>query len=417
MHVEFDFEALDPNNRLFVTWIPQKAQARLVNSPTNTGSLKVRLRSAGPVGHVNFADQRTDDGDPRISLDLPRDGSPVDFWFGGRFGSPSKDVDDAKIEALGPGTTGVLASKELMVRVRKNAEELETRERDRFLDAMARLNNSGTGRFRDFRSMHVSSALAEAHGNAGFLPWHRAYLLDLERELQVEDATVALPYWRFDRAAPKLFSRRFMGVPNSVGRVQFSAGHPFLNWTTDNAVGIVRPMNFQPGNAPSGIRSETQTINLGGQPPNATYVAFRRMERNPHGRAHTRFSVGPRRGFISRTSTAPRDPLFFLLHCNVDRLWAKWQWLRGREDPSKVSSFSPGSPQRIGHRLNDTMWPWNQSTTPPRPTTPAPGGQFPSSPFTNRPGNKPQVRDMIDYYGVINPGQLGFAYDDVPFQL
>jgi hypothetical protein len=30
-------------------------------------------------------------------------------------------------------------------------------------------------------------------------------------------------------------------------------------------------------------------------------------------------------GSIRDPTTAAKDPLFFLLHCNVDRLWAKWQ--------------------------------------------------------------------------------------------
>ena len=67
-----------------------------------------------------------------------------------------------------------------MVRVRKNANDLSEDERDRFLDAMAELNDAGLGRFSDFREMHRSTSDAEAHGDMGFLPWHRAYILDLE---------------------------------------------------------------------------------------------------------------------------------------------------------------------------------------------------------------------------------------------
>jgi tyrosinase len=47
--------------------------------------------------------------------------------------------------------------------------------------------------------MHTAQSIAQAHGDRGFLPWHRAYLLDLERELQGIDPQVTLPYWRFDR--------------------------------------------------------------------------------------------------------------------------------------------------------------------------------------------------------------------------
>jgi hypothetical protein len=50
------------------------------------------------------------------------------------------------------------------------------------------------------------------------------------------------------------------------------------------------------------------------------FARFRRMEGAPHGFAHTSFD-GP----VNNPPTAPKDPLFFLLHVNVDRLWAFWE--------------------------------------------------------------------------------------------
>src|SRR5262249_56870360 len=114
---------------------------------------------------------------------------------------------------------------------------------------------------------------------------------------------------------------------------------------------------------PPGILSEAVTLALGG-----TFTNFRLMEGNPHGTAHVGFG-----GSIQDPGRAPKDPLFFLLHCNVDRLWAKWQRQNTRFDPSAVASYDNSS-SRIGHRLSDTMWPWNMSTVPPRPPFPPPGG-------------------------------------------
>ena len=138
---------------------------------------------------------------------------------------------------------------------------------------------------------------------------------------------------------------------------------------------------------------------------------------NPHGTAHVSFT-----GSISQIPTAAKDPLFFLLHANVDRLWAKWQWLNARFDVDDASSFEPlgaaGSPgtTRVGHNSNDTMWPWNQITTAPRPST-APGGTMATSLLTAAPGLRPTVGSMIDYQGVGTTGsRLGFDYDDVPFE-
>jgi hypothetical protein len=55
---------------------------------------------------------------------------------------------------------------------------------------------------------------------------------------------------------------------------------------------------------------------------------------------------------------SPNDPVFWLHHCNIDRLWARWQ-----EDNGEPYLPVAGAPQ--GHNLNDGMWPW---MTPPRPT-------------------------------------------------
>jgi tyrosinase len=411
MNVEFRIPGADALGRVFLTWTPVEAQARLV-SPTGTTAVRVTLRSAGAGGGLRFATTRTHLGTPTLALNLPVSGAPVRFFVAGEFGRPSVALGDAAIEARGAGSLGVLGTKPLTVRIRKNAQTLSAAERDRFVAALATLNGGGAGRFRDFRDMHVDAADREEHGNVGFLPWHRAYILDLERELQAIDASVALPYWRFDQPAPNVFTRAFMGVSNAAGRVEFSAGHPFGTWRTDGQLGISRRPSFAAGAAPGGLRTETQTIALGGPAPNAAYASFDVMEGNPHGFAHTSFLSG----FIRAIQTAARDPLFFMLHCNVDRLWAKWQWVHKRTSPAEPRAFAPAVPNRVGHRLGDTMWPWNGVMTPPRPPT-APGGRFASSPTTTAPGIAPTVGAMLDYQAVAAGRALGFAYDDVPFEI
>ena len=408
MNVEIDIESTDPRDRVFLTWTPVQATARLRNFPAGTPSVGITMRSAGSGGQLVFDTQRTDNGGATLDLNLPGDESPVPFWVAGEFMRPSEALDDAAVEAVASsGAGGVLGTQRATVRVRKNAEGLTAGERDRFLSAFATLNASGAGRFRDFRDMHRNSTSREAHGDNGFLPWHRAYLLDLERELQAIDPSVALPYWRFDQPAPNLFSLRFIGLPNSVGRVQFSSGHPLTSWRTDGPLGINRRMRFPRNGAPPVVLSESDTFDLGGV--NDLYPLFAQMEGNPHGQAHVSF-----RGSISSIDTAARDPLFFMLHANVDRLWSRWQWLKGRMDPGVPGTFQDGS--RVGHRAADTMWPWNGVTSAPRPPT-APGGNLAGSPVTAAPGATPTVGAMIDFQGAAGAVPLAFAYDDVPFEL
>ena len=404
MRVEIEIPGADDQGRVFLTWTPVQATARLVDG--EGAPVEATLRNAGAGGQLRFATARTHEGSASLPLTLPASGEPVPFFVAGEFGRPSLAYGDARLEAAADGQAAPLGSRDLMVRVRKNAETLQPAERDRFLAAFGTLNGQGTGRFGAFRSMHVDGpASREAHGNSGFLPWHRAYLLDLERELQLIDPSVALPYWRFDQPAPKLFSRDYIGVPGDADMLEFSAGHPFLTWTTDNQLGITRGMFFGIGDA-AFVISEEDTLALGDR-----YGAFQDMEGDPHGNAHTSFS-----GSISGIPTAARDPLFFMLHANVDRLWAKWQWLFHRTSPADANAYAAPNPNRIGHRLDDSMWPWNGVTGPPRPPD-APGGEMASSPSTSAPGGKPLVRSMIDYQAVGGGAHLGFAYDDVPFEL
>jgi tyrosinase len=154
-------------------------------------------------------------------------------------------------------------------------------------------------------------------------------------------------------------------------------------------------------------------------PDQRGYTELRRpRELNPHGRAHVSFDVG----FITQIREAVRDPLFFLLHTNVDRLWAKWQWFQRRFDATRASTYpfrgssTSSGATRVGHNAGDTMWPWNNVTGGLRPLT-APRQPFPPSPVTAAPGSSPTVRSMIDFQGRADPTrQLGFDYDDVPYE-
>jgi len=50
--------------------------------------------------------------------------------------------------------------------------------------------------------------------------------------------------------------------------------------------------------------------------------------------------------------SSPNDPVFFLHHCFVDKLWADWQKLH------PGAGYLPISGAAAGHNLNDSMQPW-----------------------------------------------------------
>jgi tyrosinase len=404
---------LDSN---YINWAPVPAQIRLSNTggSANIFAVKLRNQNTSQGGQVLFfapfpGPGRGDHGQDELILALPHDGSPVPFFIAGKFGKPSLADKDAVIEVVDTSTGNVLSVTPLMVRIRKNANTLTDGERQRFLSALASLIIAGG--FADYANIHSDAGINEAHGNAGFLPWHRAFMLDLERELQARDPSVSLPYWRFDQTAPNLFTRDFIGVENAIGTVEFNTNNPLQFFSPP----ILRRALFSTATESAHVMNEFDTLSLGD-----VFSTYRNLEGNPHGAAHTSFS-----GLISDIGRAARDPLFFMLHTNVDRLWAKWQWLRRRFNRTSIETYpflgragDPGA-VRIGHNLLDTMWPWNQITGTgmgdDRPPT-APGGNLPLSLVVNFPSLTPAVGDMIDYQGALNPtDRLGFDYDDVPF--
>jgi tyrosinase len=413
MKVELQINNSTSARARYVGWAPSPCRIRVTDpSGALTRVVDVALSNvtAAGGGVVMFRKGTTGSFSSTLTLSVPTNGATVLFYVAGRKASTSDG--DVKIEArvkLKPLVAATLVgSVRLMVRIRKNAESLTTGERDRLVAAFAQLNDQGAGRFADFRNMHTFVSQPQAHGAPGFLPWHRAYLLDLERELQAIDRSVALPYWRFDAAAPNLFTQDFIGTSGPNGAVQFSNTNPLQFWVTDGVQGITRSPrnNWNPATQPGPtVITEAQTLALG-----ANYAAFIGMEGNPHGTAHTRWD-----GFIRSIDTAAKDPLFFLLHCNVDRLWAKWQQANARFDSTVAASFTGDPNNPIGHNLNDTMWPWNGITGGSRPPT-APGGSLASSPCATAPGAQPQVKSMLDYHGAINAtSREGFDYDDVKF--
>jgi tyrosinase len=406
MRVEFTLNNSSEANARVLTWAPSPLRLRLLEAPPLAAPVEVTLIEQRKVtgGAVRFSETDNGSVSTQLKLKLPASGESVTVYVRGKFGSPSTENGDVSIVASTGGQ--ILGALPVMVRIRKNANLLTEDERDRFVSAMGILNNRGQGPFAEFNSMHIEPTLRQSHGNVGFLAWHRAYLLDLERELQAIDPSVALPYWRYDRPAPALFTPEFIGITNSLGTVEFSTDNPLYFWAAGGDVGVKRRLKsgtMDPASRGAPVRTEGALVAL------KNFATFRDMEGDPHGFAHTtHFS-----GSISDPRTSAKDPLFFLLHCNVDRVWALWQFKNNRLNPDDKAAYDNTQQQPKGHNLNDTLWPWDGDTKPPRPAT-APGGTFARSACVAAPGDSPLARDMIDYLGQISIGaRLGFAYDDV----
>lgn len=148
-----------------------------------------------------------------------------------------------------------------------------------------------------------------------FLPWHRMYLDHFERICRrvLGDDSFTLPYWNYasgsavlpapfrNPASPLFRSDRNAG-PNQ-GRA-IDEGQPRGTVSASRALAI--RVFDAPGNAPG--FSDT-------------------VERDPHDTVHG--LIGNLRGMGSVTWAAG-DPIFWLHHCNIDRLWASWTAAGGR---------------------------------------------------------------------------------------
>jgi tyrosinase len=399
----------------YVTWAPTRCQIRVHSSTNVTGDVNVVLDSptADQAGEVLFGEAlpfpaRSVATEEMLPMSLPASSDWREFVIAGKFERPSTADKDAVIvvRANDPGAA-VIGEHRLMVRVRKNANRLTPAERDRFLTALA-THNMVEGRYAPYQDIHALAS-SQAHGYTAFLPWHRAFILRLERELQAIDPSVALPYWRFDEPAPNVFNLDFMGV-SSGWWVQFSSANPIRLWSLPGFVGINRAPTFLPSQNPLVVDEDA----IVGAPASYWYLC-NPLESNPHGRAHVEAGGGGSLGFLD---TAVRDPLFFLLHANVDRLWAKWQWVNDLFDNGPYAYWpqgsAPSSDPWTGHYLGDTMWPWNGVTGPPRPVS-APGGAFPVSTRYQAPPSTPRPASVIDYRGRVRAeSDLGYCYDDVP---
>ncbi len=136
------------------------------------------------------------------------------------------------------------------------------------------------------------------HGTIHFLSWHRLFLYYFERILRKASgsASFVLPYWNWtaDRAMPAPFR-------------DSTAGNPL--YTSQRGAGI----NGGALLPTSAVATSTPMADI----PFADFSGD--LEGTPHGSVHV--ACG---GLMGQVPTAGQDPIFWLHHCNIDRLWETW---------------------------------------------------------------------------------------------
>ena len=406
----------------YLCWTPVKARARLESGAAagNAAAQKITLASESDVdgGAVQFQafqgerpTRETYAPAPAIVLNLPADGSWQPFWVAGA--NPSRGAKDARIVAKAENGTS-LGSLPVMVRVRKNADKLTTPEIQILFDALHQLHRVGedpsNSEYVPYARIHAAAANLEIHNSPLFLPWHRAFVLDLERRLQMLVPAVTLPYWRFDQPSTRLFVAGFMG--ETEPGVPFVPGPRFERWQDPELGKLVRDAAKSPTTAL--LNEATPDLFY----PNYLHFSSQ-LETKFHKAVHS--VVG---GWLG-DSVSPADPLFFLLHANVDRVWAHWQVKHDRFDSSDEAAYSsqgkyPGVGPDTGQHAKgayaeDGMWPWSASSQ--GGAWPSADHPMPQSSHGAGASTDPTPASMIDYLDVKGRGlALGYCYDDIDFK-
>jgi tyrosinase len=263
------------------------------------------------------------------------------------------------------------------VGVRRDQANLTRAERWAFVVAIKVLKASGRydHHVAVFRDAMLSMDPDPGHGGPAFFAWHREYLRRFESDLKSIDPAVTLPYWNWTRdnsATSSIWAAGFMGGNGSCSTREVTTG-PFAYHTGEWTL-TVNDVTNQPrylrrafGLAAAALPTRAQvsgalaTVPYDVAPWNfssSVGTSFRsRVEKALHNRVHNWV------GGTMLTAASPNDPVFWLHHCNLDRLWARWQ----KRNPNEAYVPSSGGPQ--GHNLEDSMWPWSTEASPPTPAS------------------------------------------------
>jgi tyrosinase len=211
---------------------------------------------------------------------------------------------------------------------RQDARHVSPADQGAFKAAISRLVQDGTYLTLVRHHMDMRHNMHGSMGEVGlyrFLAWHRRYLVEFERELQRVDrllrptATqrVGVPYWRWQDPFPSWM----------VGFLP--ARNPQNNQPVPARKNAAPPQKASASDVDLIVnRSGTQHTQLPGE---NDYTKFtfavegwgRRSDGSSlPGHNHGHSWIG---GIMNNTSTSPTDPMFWLHHAEVDRLWHIWR--------------------------------------------------------------------------------------------
>ncbi|KAG8733898.1 hypothetical protein FRC12_018712 [Ceratobasidium sp. 428] len=225
-----------------------------------------------------------------------------------------------------------------------------------------------SSRYDDFVYSHMDSNII-THFTGLFFPFHRWYLTCFEKALRNECGyTGYLPYWDWSldannvAASPILSSSATTGFGTvgtaannyvvtdgafaNVNRAYPSDHYTARNLTNYPFLDPIFPFAFANPNKKATdafTPSEVAYVinNFSGDFEGFAAYIDGVTAQGMHNAAHLQFKDGD----MSNPSYSPNDPIFFLHHANLDRIWAKWQ----AQSSSNANAYGGGSVQDLDH--------------------------------------------------------------------
>lgn len=217
------------------------------------------------------------------------------------------------------------------MRYRKNINCLSADELHDLREALAAMYALPAGdpnSFATLASFHGGPPTAYcSHGAPGFFTWHRAYLMAFENALRVVGCQVTLPYWNWS-------SGPTTGVPAACRNATY---------VNRSGATVANPLYSGPraGGGQTNRRADIDTTAFDDLATSAQaamgevdFGSFQSQISGVHGSVHIRTG-----GDMGGVPTAAYDPIFFLHHANVDRLWADWQTAHPGALPAGEAGF------------------------------------------------------------------------------
>ena len=201
-------------------------------------------------------------------------------------------------------------------------------EQTAFKAAVSAMVKDGTYAALVRNHMDMSHGMHGSMGTTGlyrFLGWHRRYLLAFEAALQKADQVLrpaaktklGVPYWRWEDGIPK-WMEGFLPAPDPGTKkpvpARKDAAPPDKANKADVGL-IVTKFQIQKPNVPQAndYVKFTYGVEGWGLRPDGTSLPA-----HNHGHAW----VG---GIMNNTSSSPTDPIFWMHHAEVDRIWQVWR--------------------------------------------------------------------------------------------